>query len=103
MSDYKYVHPRVNKAFEKSMALMIFHHITGTNAQRYYDSFRGMLNFAYELNYVTVDGLLFLSNFVCWLEYKQCITDEREALAYQYVYDDFVPMLNDIIWGSNEK
>ena len=93
MSSYKYVHPKVNNYFEKNICYVIYHHLKNKNAQRYYDSFRGSLNVCFYLDFVSMEGYLFLNNFVCWLEYKGGITDETENLAYQYFYDDFVKML----------
>lgn len=102
MSSYKYVHPRVNDYFEKSIAFMVFRHLSGNEPQKYYDSFRGALNLSFDLDYVSVEGYLFLNNFVCWLENKGVITDETEALAYKYFFDDFVLKLNDIANRSDD-
>lgn len=95
MGDYKII-PYAEKVLHHSLYIVIYHYITGKDSQRYIDSFRGALNFSFNLGHIGLDSFIFLLNFLCWLENKT-LFGEDDSLEFDEFMKFFLKDMNEKI------
>lgn len=95
MTDYS-ISRLVEPYLHNELYLVFYKFIGGNRFEylRFFDLYRGNLGVAYHLGLISTGSLIFLSNFLAWLECKENFSEYDDDM-YSYFYNKIVKEMDE--------